>query len=258
MSGVQSINQHQYKNLNIRFREKTEDEKVLADSFDNDIFYQELPYLKVSDKPVIVDVGAHIGTFSMFSSMKYPASKIFAFEASRDTFSLLDTNVRENKLIPQVKVFHNALCSIDQPVTLYHNLVDGNWGHTISKEISASSEVVDGLAFSTFVSKEQIREIDLIKFNCEGAEFDILINSPDTLLAKIKCAVILYHEDLAPSSYTTQQLVNKLAGAGLVSVFLNQSPNRGWIIAVNRKYYFPFFFKLCLRLRQKFRAWKKQ
>jgi FkbM family methyltransferase len=256
MSGTPITDLYRYRDIKVRFRKNTEDEKVLADSFDHDIFYKELPYVNVGPSPVIVDVGAHIGTFSLYSLLKFPTAKIFSFEASQETFSLLNENVEQNKLEKRIATFHRALCSIDKPVTLYHNLVDGNWGHTISKEISSSYEVVDGIAFSTFAALAGIDTIDLIKFNCEGAEFDIILNSPTSLLEKVKLAVILYHNDLVEANTSTDQLTKKLAAAGLVSIFLNQSPDRGWIIAVNKKYYSPFLYRVVLRLKQKFRAWK--
>jgi FkbM family methyltransferase len=258
MSGVQTTDLFRYRDIKVRFRKNTEDEKVLADSFDHDIFYKELPYLKVSGLPVIVDVGAHIGTFSLYSTLKFPTAKVFSFEASGETFSLFNENVEQNNLGKKIKGFHRALCSSDKPVTLYHNLIDGNWGHTISKEVSSSYEIVPGIAFSTFAATEKIEVIDLIKFNCEGAEYDIILNSPISLLEKIKCAVILYHNDLVEEGSSVDQLTQKLSAAGLTSIFLNQSRDRGWIIAVNKKYYWPFLYRIMLRLRQKFSAWKQR
>lgn len=245
-----------FKHLKVWFRSQTEDELVLNDSFDNDIFYKELPYLNVDSNPIIIDVGAHIGTFSMFSSIKYPTAKIYAFEASHDTYSLLQKNITENNLLDQIKAFHQALCGTDGSVKLYHNIIDGNWGHTISKDVSSSFEVVDGISMSTFVASNKITDIDLIKFNCEGAEFDIILNCPEAILARIKCAIILYHSDLVSEKYSVNQIEARLINAGHKCFFIHQSENRGWIISINNRHYSPFIFLWISRLKRKFRSWR--
>ncbi len=245
-----------FKQLKVRFRSQTEDELVLNDSFDNDIFYRELPYLNFSQNPIIIDVGAHIGTFSMYSAIKFPSAKIYSFEASNDTFSLLQKNITENRLSDKIKIFHQALCGNDGSVKLYHNVIDGNWGHTISKNVSSSFEIVEGISMSTFVSSNKINDIDLIKFNCEGAEFDIILNCPEAILAKIKCAIILYHSDLVSEKYSVKQIEARLVNSNHKCFFINQSENRGWIISINKRHYSTFIFLWISRLKRKLRLWR--
>lgn len=242
--------------LSVWYRSETEDELVLNDSFENDLFYRELPYLRFAKKPIIVDVGAHIGTFAMLSAIKFPDASIFAFEASLDTFSLLKKNVESNSLQTRIKYFHQALCGTDGPVTLFHNEEHGNWGHTISREISSSAETVNGVSLSTFIREYNIAEIDLIKFNCEGAEFDILLSMSSADLRKISCAIILYHLDLTMIDKPLEKLVARLEEASLKFFFLHQTPQRGWLIVFNEQSYSPLWFPLIGKIKRKLRSLK--
>src|SRR5690606_4150668 len=101
-----SLGEFRYDTLTVYYRKGTEDEKVLTHSFDNDIFFKEIPSFKPRKTPVIIDVGAHIGTFSILSFLKFPRSRIFSVEASQETYEVLEKNIRSNDL--PIKAFHNA------------------------------------------------------------------------------------------------------------------------------------------------------
>src|SRR6266581_833576 len=49
----------------IAYRKNTADESVIADSFENDIFFSGVPEYQPEEGHVIIDIGAHIGTFSL-------------------------------------------------------------------------------------------------------------------------------------------------------------------------------------------------
>ncbi len=160
------------------YRKGTEDEKVLSHSFDKDIFFRELPSFNPSKEPVIFDIGAHIGTFSLLSAYKFPDASIYAFEASKQTFDVLKLNVCRNK-IENIEPFHKAVAASEGEVLLYHSKKTGNWGHSITTKLSASSEKVDAINLSAFIDKKGVLKIDLLKMNCEGAELEILSSLTD-------------------------------------------------------------------------------
>jgi precorrin-6B methylase 2 len=84
--------------LNVNYREGSSDEKVLGHSFEKDIFYAAVPDISIRENSVIIDVGAHIGTFSLLSSKKVPSGKVIAIEACKETYDLLESNVNGNNL----------------------------------------------------------------------------------------------------------------------------------------------------------------
>lgn len=244
----------EFSGLRVCYRKGTEDEVVLRETFEENIFYRDLPYLKLEKRPVVVDIGAHIGTFAIQTATKYPKATVYAFEASHETFSLLEGNVCENGLTGRVVVVNKAVSAKDGEVTLYHNLVDGNWGHTISKKVSDSIEIVESTTLSRFMKNSRIEAIDLLKSNCEGAEFEIILNTSLDDLARVKCAIVLYHCDLVGGSQTVEKLVRRLTAAGHHCFLLYQKRDRGWIISISRKYYSSFWFGLLGRIKRFIRS----
>lgn len=235
-----SLGEFRYDTLTVYYRKGTEDEKVLAHSFDNDIYFKEIPSFKPRRSPVIIDVGAHIGTFSILASIKYPGSRVFAMEASRETFDILSKNVQVNHL--PIKVLHNALLDRNATVQLFHNAVSGNWGHSITRVFDSSSEEVKAITLERLVSENDIDLIDLAKFNCEGSEFSILTKAPEAVLSKIGLGIILYHEDLAEKGYRLEDLVSLFERKAFRKLVIRKSRDRGWLIVWNRRMYSRLYF----------------
>jgi FkbM family methyltransferase len=242
MDADQQLGEFWFNSLKIFFRKGTEDEKVLSHSFDNDIFFKEIPSFKPQKNPVIVDVGAHIGTFSILSAIKFPQARIFSIEASKETFDILQKNIDENHL--PIQASHNALLDREEKVRLYHSSKTGNWGHSVTKELSNSFEEVDSVSLNLFIKENEIDFIDLIKFNCEGAEFDVLLNTNEGVLRKIGLAIILYHEDLSSSGYTLNDLLPLFKPESFRVICIARGNKRGWLIVWNKKIYSHSYFFL--------------
>lgn len=75
--------------FNIAYRKNTADEAVISDSFDNDIIFSGVPEYQPDAGHVIIDIGAHIGTFSLLASSKVGHGKVYAIEACEDSFNFL-------------------------------------------------------------------------------------------------------------------------------------------------------------------------
>jgi FkbM family methyltransferase len=213
----------------IAYRKGTADELVLKDSFSHDIFYSGVPEYQAAEDDVIIDIGAHIGTFSILSASKVSRGKVYAIEACRDTFNMLRINVALNGLA-NVSVHHLAITDKDGQVTLYYDT--GNWGHSVVKAMSACSEIVESTTLSHFLEQNQIESCQFIKFNCEGAEFPILLSTPPKVLGRFGTILVLYHCDLWGKN-TEADLLSRLESAGFKCVTRNQTEQRGWIIATN-------------------------
>ena len=214
------------------YRERTADELVLKDSFEHDIFFAGVPGYQPAETDVIVDIGAHIGTFSVLAASKVPQGAVYAVEASEDTFNYLRINAALNRL-GNLSTFHLALSDRRGTSTLYHD--SGNWGHTLVRQISNRSEVVECCTLQQFLDERQIRKCSFVKFNCEGAEFPILLSSPADLLSRIGVMVVLYHCDLWTKN-TVEDLLSHLQTSGFDCTITNRTEKRGWIIATNRNF----------------------
>jgi hypothetical protein len=72
----------------IAYRKNTADKPVIEETIDKDIFFSGVPEYQPNEEHVIIDIGAHIGTFSLLASSKARRGKVYAVEASEDSFNL--------------------------------------------------------------------------------------------------------------------------------------------------------------------------
>jgi FkbM family methyltransferase len=216
--------------FNVAYREGTADEKVIAHSFANDIFFSGVPEYQPRADDVIVDIGAHIGTFSLLAASKAPRGRVHAVEASQETFNYLRINAALN---PTLNLIPHRLALTDQDgvVTLHHD--SGNWGHSIMKRLHSAGESVQAMSLGSFLQANGIDEVAFIKFNCEGAEFPILMTASREVLRRVRMMLILYHLDLA-EHYTREALLARLSEADYQIDLRNLTRRRGWIIATRR------------------------
>jgi FkbM family methyltransferase len=235
----------QKQQFNVHYRPGTVDENVLNESFEKDLFFTLTPEYRLQPDHIIVDIGAHIGCFSLLAASKATSGKIYSFEPAAETYQLLEKNVQTNKL-SNIKIFQSAVAAKNGTTRLYHDTLTGNWGHTIIKEVSAESEMVNCITLESFIESEKIQHIDFIKFNCEGAEFGILINTSPAILRRINCMLILYHGYLE-ETYSKEQLAEHLSNAGFIIHYRrkNKDDDSGSMIA----YQAGFFKNISINLR---------
>lgn len=213
--------------FDVAFRKNTADERVIKASFDNDIFFSDLPEYQPADGDVIIDIGAHIGTFALLLSSKVGSGTVYAVEASQDSFNFLRINVALNRCA-NISIHHSAIADKEGTCTLYHDT--GNWGHSTVKKLSDSSESVESCTLSAFLGRNHIDECQFMKLNCEGGEFPILLSTPPEVLKRIRTILVLYHCDLWNNN-SEEDLVSHLSSSGFRCAIRNRTSKRGWIIA---------------------------
>ena len=214
----------------VAYRQSTADESVLEESFGENIFFAGVPEYQPAETDVIVDVGAHIGTFAVLAASKVPRGTVYAIEACEDSFRFLRINAALNRL-DNLSLHHLALFDRRGAFPLYYD--SGNWGHSVVHQFSRRSELVECCTLQQFLDERDIQRCSFIKFNCEGAEFPILLSSPSELLRRrVDRMLVLYHCDLWTAN-TAEDLISHLQASGFQCVVRNRSEERGWIIAVN-------------------------
>jgi len=215
-----------FDGFDIAYRRGTADERVIAESFSHDRLLVGTPEIRLSRDAVVVDVGAHIGTFALLVSTLVPDGCVHAIEPSGDTYNLLRINASLNQAT-NIAPHHLALGEREGTQRLYHE--SGNWGHsTVAK--SKRSEIVPATGLAQFFDSQKITACAFLKFNCEGAEFPILFAAPLEYLRRVDLLLILYHEDLW-QQHSAEDLIRHLSNAGFKAEIRNRSGHRGWIVA---------------------------
>jgi len=147
------------------------------------------PGFEINDKDIVIDVGAHIGLFSLFASQFCKKGKIFSFEPIKENFELLKKNIEINE-ITNITFFNEAISDKTSKMTLYQN--EDEAGHSKFVKTSKSMEV-NSKSFKEFLDERKIDSYDLLKLDCEGSEYEIIESLPPNYFEKLKKIIIEYH-----------------------------------------------------------------
>jgi FkbM family methyltransferase len=145
---------------------------------------------EINSKDIILDVGAHIGVFSVFAAQNAREGVIYSFEPMRENFLMLKNNLELNK-IENVVSFNKALYKNSG----YANLAlseNNTGGHSLLFG-GEKQDTVQTISLADFCKANNIKNINFLKMDCEGAEFDILFNCPNVIIQKIDKISLEYH-----------------------------------------------------------------
>jgi FkbM family methyltransferase len=143
--------------------------------------YRKYDYFgyRVTAGDVVVDIGANIGTFSLYAAKLCGAERVLSFEPFPDNYGLLCKNVEQNQL-GNVTCVNQAVAgkggrrimALDPADPGSHSLIKGAFDRTVEVECCTLGDVFEKFALT---------RIDYLKMDCEGAEYEILEGSTSRL-----------------------------------------------------------------------------
>jgi len=168
------------------------DATVLAEIFLDNCYVRDLT---IPERPVVVDIGGYIGDFAIYAVKYLNARKVVVCEPSPRNWALLQKNVINNHYEANIEMVNKAVTSgedtmlnIDAP-DRGQARVSAYYGTSIGER-----RMVPGIALDRLMEEHEISIIDLLKIDCEGGEYSILLSTPGTVLERIRNLVFEYHE----------------------------------------------------------------
>lgn len=176
-------------------------------------FYKEYKFQTNKKSPFIIDCGSHIGIPLLYFKFVYPNATIFGFEANPSTFSLLKTNVSQNKL-KKVKIFNKALSNKRGSINFYTHKFGWSWGDAGVKNSWYSPEKyktikVESIQLSKLINKP----VDLLKMDIEGMEL-LALQGLGKKIANVKEMIIEFHESSTNKNNNLESLLKLLSKNG--------------------------------------------
>jgi FkbM family methyltransferase len=155
----------------------------------------------------VVDVGANIGVFSLWAERL--GTYVTAFEPEPRTFASLVANVAGRKISPR----QAALVGESVPAArLYLSDVRSTRHTLLAKEIESGAPLQDFVDVPAVTLADVVADgCDLLKLDCEGAEFEVLLRADDDTLRRAQRLFVEFHR-IAGSPGA---LVDRLDGAGM-------------------------------------------
>ena len=177
--------------LTITMRQNYGDAMTLGDIFLDGCYVRDLT---LADNPVVIDIGGFIGDFSLYAVKRLSARRVIVCEPSPRNWALLVKNIANNGYDAWIEPVHkavtdggNVMMNIDAPDE-YQCMVSAYYPS--DQPLSA----VPGISLAQLLRNHAVENVDLLKMDCEGAEYAILESTPADVLSCIRNIVFEYHD----------------------------------------------------------------
>jgi FkbM family methyltransferase len=169
--------------------------------------------MRPQDGWTIIDVGAGIGDFSISLGARFPQGRVIALEPFPPSFRVLKENIALNRL-ENVTPLPYALGAASGPRRLHAGAAEPGQSSTArrGRGVVQEPEEVPGRSLAALFEELGIERCDVLKMDCEGAEYEILMSSDDATLGKIENLVLEYHDTYTEHEH--EELAAFLQGKG--------------------------------------------
>ena len=178
-------------------------------------FWTSFETAQMNEDDLVLDLGAHIGAFAILA-VRRCACRVFAFEPNVESATLCKINTLLNAVEDRVVCLQAAVAGRTGDTLLYE--ATENWGHTVLPNggpynvLTGSNVLVECLSLKDALIKVGGKRCAFLKFNIEGAEFDMIEQSDNATLRQISVMVGEIHSDLVPRGHHAME--SRLRDAG--------------------------------------------
>ena len=169
------------------------DDFLFMTNHENEIMEYFIP----NEGDTVVDVGAHIGLYTLIAAKKVgPSGKVIAIEPDPENFKILKKNILLN-LLMNVEALQCAVYSTKEKVKLFLPEIEG--GRTIFNTVMqdrarTSTEnfiEVEANTLDNILESINITEVNWIKIDVEGAELEVLKGAVNTLSSNKNISLVI-------------------------------------------------------------------
>ena len=224
-----------HENYNFQIREYAEDPsddhnldfKVINETWIENVY--RIHQGQFFGSGVFVDIGANIGAVSLFvdsfNKDREDDSKIkvYSVEPEPNNLYLLNKNI-ENNPTENITIVNNAIWYEEKMVS-----ISNRGGNSSILDLEEDSSEVLAITLETLFLTYDIKEVDVMKIDIEGAEFDLIINTPAETLAKINRLVLEFDKSFDGRFGQMIEKLSKQFGIDILG-----SPERGGYVYANR------------------------
>ena len=195
-----------------------------------DVIHKELG----SKLPVFVDVGSHMGEYIIQLLKRFNVQKIYAFEPNPTIFKKLSKKVRNKK---NIEIFNVGVGHLNEKKILHQNIESSSssiYPLNINskyykkkfiilnflnlKKISKPIEI-DLIKLEDFLNNKRIIQVDLLKIDTEGSEFNVL-KGLNKNIEKVKLIHFEHHfDDMIIKNYKLTDIHEYLLNNNFEKIF---------------------------------------
>jgi len=203
----------------------------------DEVFVQNEYNFLTKEKVTVIDIGANIGSASLFFATLSNVVDIHAFEPVLETYIQAKENIERNNFSSKVNLYNFGLGKNNRMETfLFDKNIKGNTGVRAEKSTSFKKENVIETQVEIKNTSETINQIIenchykiMLKVDCEGGEYEIFENlSNSGLINKIDYIMMEWHDKGA------EELEKVLYENSFITFSKRLAFNSGMIYAVKK------------------------
>ena len=175
---------------------------------------------EISPKEILLDIGANVGMYSIYAAVVREAT-VYALEPESQNYSLLNMNIRLNKLDHIVGAYCIGLSNLDSFDYLFMGNMDaGNANHAVGEPLNYElKSFEDNIGFAqgcitykldTLVETKKLPMPDYIKIDVDGFEHKVIEGAKETLKNKKIKSVIIELSPHLPEHMASVELLQNL------------------------------------------------
>lgn len=193
-----------------------------------DRFYEKFG-VPIQDGWLIVDIGAGIGEYTLFATAGHQNNTVHAYEPFPESFSLLTDNLKLNGM-QGVTAFMEAVGSQSGTASLDLSSAEP-LQFSISAQVTSPANLHVPVVTLAQVLDRVGKRVNVLKLDCEGAEYAILFSASQEVLDAIDHIVLEVHDGV--TDYSRQDLAKFLREKGFSVRLVTNSvhPELGYMYA---------------------------
>lgn len=212
----------------ITLRKASSDIMVFEQVFIHKEYTELVDIIQLNKIPIrtVIDLGANIGLTTIYLRNYFPDATFICAEPDELNFELLEANLSG---LSNITMYQKAIWSTQKNIYLNRNFRDGkDWAISVSDNKSGAYAEVDTVTIDKIIRDNNLKEIDLLKIDIEGAEVELFKDEEQAgFLNRTKVIAIEIHDEFNIRDIIISQLINH-------NFFMFESKQT--LIAINASY----------------------
>jgi FkbM family methyltransferase len=151
---------------------------AIASELSNDAY--QISDIRFEPGDTVLDLGGHVGMFSIYLAKRFPFVRIYAYEPSLANYEHFRMNLIANE-VRNVQVFNRAITKdgrILGMIAYYQSNSGGVTAHLRNMKLPHRINFkAKSLTLEAIFSQNQIERCKLLKIDIEGSEYEVLLTS---------------------------------------------------------------------------------
>ena len=176
-------------------------------------------YGTIQKGQTVVDIGGNTGIFSLYAAVS-GAAKINVYEPNSQACAVIQRNISENGFDGVAQLYQRCIDRVSHqqvrfPVTssIFNKPIEGGPPATgQSVDIKVETESVETISLADILHAFP-NGLDVLKIDCEGCEYKVLLDATPALLGKINAIRLEYHD------HKVDEMISNLAQSGLLLTY---------------------------------------